>query len=80
MSNPHQPPTEETRGRSARPWMILSGILFVALIFMCIAFVRSYRMAEMARVQAQKARSQAVMSQKMANDALMEGEAASVNE
>jgi hypothetical protein len=80
MSNPYQTPTEETRERSARPWMILSGFLLVALIFMCIAFVTSYRRAEMARAQAQKARSQAVMSQQQAMEARKAAEAASANE
>ena len=68
MSNPYQPPTEETRGGSARPWMILSGFLLVALIFMCILFVRSYRMMEEAKVRA-------LMSQEKAIDALKEADA-----
>jgi hypothetical protein len=76
MSNPYQPPSEETQLRSARPWMILSGFLLVALIFMCILFVRSHRMAEMARAQALMSREQA----QQANDALMKAEAESVIE
>ena len=59
MSNPYQPPTEETHGRSARSWMILSGFLFVALVFMCIAFVHSYRMADAARARAQMSKAKA---------------------
>ncbi|MCP4783294.1 MAG: hypothetical protein GY903_00345 [Fuerstiella sp.] len=80
MSNPYQPPTAQTEKRSARPWMILSALLFVALLLMGLAQLRTYRMAETARAQAQKARAQAQQSLQKANDALKEAEAASPND
>ena len=69
MSNPYQPPTEESHGRSARPWMILSAVLFVAVIFMGVVLLRSVRQAESAR-----ARAQAAMRNALINDLKAQGE------
>ncbi|MCP4785856.1 MAG: hypothetical protein GY878_20120 [Fuerstiella sp.] len=62
MSNPYQPPTAQTEKRSARPWMILSALLFVALVLMGMVLLRSYRMTEMAREQEQLTRARAQQS------------------
>jgi hypothetical protein len=78
MSNPYKPPTDETRERSARPWMILSAILFIGVILLGVIVLRSARQAEEAKVQAQLARERAVITSLKAQGEMMhqkEGEA-----
>ena len=76
MSNPYQPPTEETHGRSARPWMILSAVLFATVIVLGVGLWPSMPLRQLAIEKERLARQKAVMSQQKANDALKEAEAA----
>jgi type VI protein secretion system component VasK len=62
MSNPYQPPTVQTHKHSARTWIILSVLLFVALAVMSVILLRAARMAEISRAQTEAARRKAVIT------------------
>ena len=75
MSNPYQPPTEETRERSARPWMILSAVLFAGVILLGFSLWQSMLLRQFAQEREQLARQKAVVLQQTASEALKEAEA-----
>lgn len=69
MSNPYDPPERQTENRSAKPWIILSCVLFAVVIFLGVALYR-------VRMARQMAMEEAMRHRAFAEEALRQSEAA----